>query len=124
MSGITDRLCAELRARSERGVQKYGVSLDAANLTPAQILQHAKEEALDLAAYLQKLIDIGSAADRIAKDPWSILGVDRNATPAQIVLAHRIMAKRAHQDGSDGRMDELNQARAEALLRAAQARTA
>lgn len=54
---ITDRLCTELRARADRGVQKYGVTLDAAKLTPEQILQHAKEEALDLAAYLQKQID-------------------------------------------------------------------
>ena len=71
---ITDQLCAELRARSDRGVQKYGVTLDAANLTPAQILQHAKEEALDLAAHLQKLIDSGDAADRIKNAPraWAV----------------------------------------------------
>lgn len=53
---ITDRLCAEIRSRAERGVQKYGVTLDEAKLTTRQVLQHAKEEALDLAAYLERLI--------------------------------------------------------------------
>lgn len=73
---ITGHLCAELKARAGRGLQKYGVTLDAAKLTPVEILQHAKEEALDLAAYLQKLITtLESQADRIANAPrvWKIV---------------------------------------------------
>lgn len=39
--------------RSNVGIQKYGVTLEKANLSEEAILQHALEEALDLANYLQ-----------------------------------------------------------------------
>ena len=55
---ITEALCAELRMREARGMQKYGVSVTDASLSRRQWLQHAMEEALDLAAYLRRLIDL------------------------------------------------------------------
>ena len=54
---ITETLCAELRARAALGVRKYGTTLADAPLSTRQVLQHAKEEALDHAAYLQRMID-------------------------------------------------------------------
>ena len=57
MDRITDALITELRARAAVGRRKYGVTLGDAALTQREVLQHAKEEALDLAAYLQRLID-------------------------------------------------------------------
>lgn len=54
---ITTTLCAELSARAAAGLRKYGVALVDAPLSRRDVLQHAKEEALDLAAYLQWLID-------------------------------------------------------------------
>lgn len=54
---ITRTLQAELEARAARGVAKYGASPSVAPLSMREVLQHAKEEALDLAAYLQRLID-------------------------------------------------------------------
>lgn len=39
--------------RSVFGLQKYGVSLHGSGLSRRQLLQHALEEALDLANYLQ-----------------------------------------------------------------------
>ena len=48
--------------RSNVGIQKYGVTLDKAALSEEAILQHALEEALDLANYLQtRLMAIRSA---------------------------------------------------------------
>ena len=55
---ITAALVAELHARAARGLAKYGVSVSDNPLSPAQWLQHAKEEALDLATYLERLIRI------------------------------------------------------------------
>lgn len=55
---ITEALVAELHARAARGVIKYGVSVTNNPLTPREWLQHAKEEALDLATYLERLIRI------------------------------------------------------------------
>jgi hypothetical protein len=62
----------------------------------------------------------GFLAIAAPKDAWTILGVDRNATPEQIVAAHRMLAKQAHPDagGSDGAMAELNRARDVALAAA------
>lgn len=54
---ITRTLQAELEARAARGVAKYGVTLGDAPLSLRDVLVHAKEEALDLAAYLQRAID-------------------------------------------------------------------
>lgn len=53
----TDKLAAELFARRNMGLNKYGTTLTDAGLTRKQLLQHAKEEALDMAEYLQALID-------------------------------------------------------------------
>lgn len=55
---ITEALCAELHKRAATGLRKYGVSVSDAPLSRRQWLQHAKEEALDMAAYLQRLIDM------------------------------------------------------------------
>lgn len=47
----------ELLVRSMTGIRKYGCTLERDDLTTIQWLQHAKEEALDLACYLQRLIE-------------------------------------------------------------------
>lgn len=53
---ITKMVQKELEDRAKAGLSKYGVSLDRTDLTVLEWLQHAKEEALDLAGYLQKII--------------------------------------------------------------------
>ena len=55
-SKITNRLIAEMKARDEKGLIKYGTTLDREDLTLAQWLQHAKEESLDHAAYLERIL--------------------------------------------------------------------
>lgn len=54
---IVQSVQADLQARSERGINKYGTTLDRTDLTEKDWLQHAYEEALDLALYLKKLIN-------------------------------------------------------------------
>lgn len=44
-----------LKQRSEAGRAKYGTDLTRADLTTAEWCQHAIEEALDFANYLQRL---------------------------------------------------------------------
>jgi hypothetical protein len=43
-----------LLARSQRGITKYGTTTDRTDLTLPQWLQHAYEEALDMAVYLKR----------------------------------------------------------------------
>jgi hypothetical protein len=55
-STILQVVIAELKVREERGLHKYGTTMDRKDLTEKEWLQHAYEEALDLAMYLRKLI--------------------------------------------------------------------
>lgn len=53
---IIEAVCNDLRNRSERGISKYGVTLDREDLSLRDWLQHAYEECLDQANYLKKAI--------------------------------------------------------------------
>jgi len=46
----------DLRAREKMGIEKYGVSVDRAELDALKWMQHAYEESLDHAIYMKKLI--------------------------------------------------------------------
>ena len=46
----------DLYQRELKGISKYNTTVDRTDLTEEQWLQHAYEEALDLAVYLKKLM--------------------------------------------------------------------
>lgn len=54
---VVEQVRAKLLARSQAGIAKYGTMLDRQDLTRLDWLRHAQEEALDLANYLQVLIN-------------------------------------------------------------------
>jgi len=54
--------------RSRVGINKYGVTLAASGLSRVQLAQHALEEALDLANYLQTIIQTDAAIAAQPKD--------------------------------------------------------
>lgn len=54
-SNLLSQVVAELEARELKGLDTYGKTLDRNDLTRSEWLQHAYEEALDLALYLKKL---------------------------------------------------------------------
>lgn len=54
---VEERIIAEIRERRLKGVAKYGVGMERTDLTLRQWLQHAKEECLDQAIYLEKCIE-------------------------------------------------------------------
>ena len=51
---IVESLIQEYRFRSLKGITKYGTTLEGNNLSLYKWLQHAKEEAMDMALYLHK----------------------------------------------------------------------
>jgi hypothetical protein len=57
MSKIESKVCDKILERSEIGKQKYGVTMERQDLSRLQWLKHAQEEAMDLAVYLEKLIN-------------------------------------------------------------------
>lgn len=58
MSRIEDEVCKKIAQRAEIGKSKYGVTMETAPLSRLEWLIHAQEEAMDLAVYLQKLIEM------------------------------------------------------------------
>ena len=58
MSNIEKKVCEKILLRSEIGAIKYGITMEREELTRLQWLIHAQEEAMDLAIYLQKLIEM------------------------------------------------------------------
>jgi hypothetical protein len=62
-STTLQQVIADMRVREERGLMKYGTTVDRTDLTQAQWMQHAYEEALDLAIYLKKVMSIKAESD-------------------------------------------------------------
>ena len=58
MSSIEEQVCFKILKRSEVGKNKYGTTMERNDLTKLQWLKHAQEEAMDIAVYLQKLIEL------------------------------------------------------------------
>lgn len=55
MSKIEEKVIEQIRERSEVGKNKYGVTMERTDLTLLEWVQHAQEEAMDLAVYLEKI---------------------------------------------------------------------
>jgi hypothetical protein len=57
LSGTELRVCKLIAERQMRGIEKYGTTVHANPLTLRDWLQHALEESLDHAIYLQRAIE-------------------------------------------------------------------
>lgn len=57
MDSIVNKVIKAFKRRSERGLEKYGVTLDRKDLTNLEWLQHLQEEMMDATLYIEKLKD-------------------------------------------------------------------
>jgi hypothetical protein len=57
MDSIVKRVIDSFKRRSERGLEKYGTTLDRNDLTNLEWLQHLQEELMDATLYIEKLKD-------------------------------------------------------------------
>ena len=55
--GTEARICTEIAARQQMGINKYGTTVAENPLGLREWLVHAKQEALDQAIYLQRAIE-------------------------------------------------------------------
>ncbi len=55
--GTEARICTEIAARQQMGINKYGATVAETPLSLREWLVHAKQEALDQAIYLQRAIE-------------------------------------------------------------------
>ena len=56
MNRILYSIIDDLLDREDKGLKEYGTTMDRTDLSKQEWLQHAYEEALDLAIYLKKII--------------------------------------------------------------------
>lgn len=57
VSGTEQRVCEDIARRQKMGFSKYGVSVEGNNLSLREWLNHAYEEALDMAIYIRRAIE-------------------------------------------------------------------
>lgn len=57
IDNIVKRVIDAFKRRSERGLEKYGTTLDRNDLTHLEWLQHLQEELMDATLYIEKLKD-------------------------------------------------------------------
>lgn len=57
VTGTEARVCRDIEERQQKGVAKYGTTVESNPLTLKQWLQHAYEETLDQAIYLKRSIE-------------------------------------------------------------------
>jgi hypothetical protein len=55
---IEEKVIGKIVARREMGLVKYGVSMEREDLSLRDWVQHAQEEAMDLAVYLEKILEV------------------------------------------------------------------
>tara|TARA_R100000231_G_scaffold98004_1_gene73184 strand:- start:208 stop:396 length:189 start_codon:yes stop_codon:yes gene_type:complete len=58
MSKIEDEVCRKIKARSEVGKKKYGVTMEEEVLSIQEWLKHLQEELMDAAVYVEKLLGL------------------------------------------------------------------
>ncbi len=54
---LLEEINADLQKREQKGINTYGTTLDSANLTKDELLNHLYEELLDAVFYIKKLIN-------------------------------------------------------------------
>jgi len=58
MSSIENKVCIKILDRAELGEKKYGTTMERTDLSTIDWIKHAQEEAMDLAVYLEKILEL------------------------------------------------------------------
>ena len=69
MKDTEQEVCKNILDRQQLGIRKYGRTVAGNPLTERQWIQHAYEEALDMAIYLKRLMQEMDAKNS-ARDDW------------------------------------------------------
>jgi hypothetical protein len=69
MKDTEQEVCKNILDRQQLGIKKYGRTVAGNPLTERQWIQHAYEEALDMAIYLKRLMQEMDAKNS-ARDDW------------------------------------------------------
>jgi len=58
MSSVENKVCIKILDRAEVGENKYGKTMERTDLSTIDWIKHAQEEAMDLAVYLEKILEL------------------------------------------------------------------
>ena len=58
LSKVEDNVCKKIKARSDVGKAKYGVTMEEEVLSVREWLVHLQEELMDAAVYVEKLLEM------------------------------------------------------------------
>ena len=58
MSQIEDDVCRKIQARSDKGIAKYGVTMEREDLSITEWRTHLQEEMMDAILYVEKLLQV------------------------------------------------------------------
>ena len=58
MSKIEDEVCRKIKARSDVGKKKYGVTMEEEVLSIREWLTHLQEELMDACVYVEKILGL------------------------------------------------------------------
>jgi hypothetical protein len=58
MSSVENKVCIKILDRAEVGENKYGKTMERTDLNTIDWVKHAQEEAMDLAVYLEKILEL------------------------------------------------------------------
>ena len=58
MSSVENKVCIKILDRAEVGENKYGKTMERTDLSTIDWVKHAQEEAMDLAVYLEKILEL------------------------------------------------------------------
>lgn len=58
MSSVENKVCIKILDRAEVGENKYGKTMERKDLSTIDWVKHAQEEAMDLAVYLEKILEL------------------------------------------------------------------
>ena len=58
MSSVENKVCIKILDRADVGEKKYGTTMERTDLSTIDWVKHAQEEAMDLAVYLEKILEL------------------------------------------------------------------
>ena len=67
MSSVENKVCIKILDRAELGENKYGKTMERKDLSTIDWIKHAQEEAMDLAVYLEKILELLTKEKNIKK---------------------------------------------------------
>ena len=103
MSKYEEKIIKEIEKRAKKGLNKYGTTMERDDLSTADWLQHGKEEALDLAVYLERLIDAYEVIEEVKQYTGSLKEIAKVMKEACLALFKKDyeQAERSIESASD-----------------------